>query len=56
MLRKMKKIIVDVEESFPCPVWLDKISPFVSAVLDDLALEDWSYPFFFVQMLHCKAE
>lgn len=42
-----KRIIVDVEESFPKPVWLDKISPFVSAVLDDLALEDWELSILF---------
>lgn len=41
------RIIVDVEESLSQPEWLDKISPFVSSVLEDLNLEDWELSILF---------
>lgn len=42
-----KRIIIDVEESFPEPVWLEKITPFVSTILEDLSLEDWELSILF---------
>lgn len=42
-----KRIIIDVEESLKSPEWLDKITPFVSSVLDDLNLEDWELSILF---------
>lgn len=42
-----KRIIIDVEESLAKPLWLDKISPFVSSVLDDLELKDWELSILF---------
>ena len=41
------KIIVDVEDGFTSPAWIDSIPDFVARVLDDLGLEGWELSILF---------